>query len=94
MTEPTLASQIMAPPAPSTSPTLPAIYAAVRTLVAMAGGFAIARGWATADQVGEIAGAVAVLVTAGLAITSQVHNKRDVAQALALPPQAPTGAAK
>lgn len=76
----------------TTDPTLSMILAAARTLTAMLGGFAIARGWITSDQVAQISGAVVVLATAGFAIYSQYRNKQHVATALATPVPASTPA--
>ena len=69
----------------TTDPTLSMILATIRTLTAMMGGFAIAKGWITSDQVTQISGAVVVLATAGFAIYSQYRNKQHVAVALATP---------
>ena len=74
-----------------TDPTLSMILAGMRTLTAMLGGFAIAKGWMNADQVTQVSGAIIVLATAGFALYSQYRNKQHVAVALALP--APAGPA-
>ncbi len=76
----------------STDPTLPMILAGARTLTAMLGGFAIARGWLTSDELAQLSGAVVVLATAGFAIYSQYRNKQHVAAALAAPAPAATEA--
>ena len=72
----------------NTDPTFAMILAATRTLTAMLGGFAIAKGWITSDQVTQVGGALVVLVTAGFALYSQYRNKQHVALALATQPPA------
>ena len=72
----------------NTDPTLSMILAGMRTLTAMLGGFAIAKGWTTSDQVAQISGAFVVLVTAGFALYSQYHNKEHVKAALEMTPPA------
>jgi hypothetical protein len=64
------------------------LLAGIRTLTAMLGGFAIAKGWITSDQVTQISGAVVVLATSGFALYSQYHNKANIKLALAMPPPA------
>ncbi len=66
----------------NTDPTLSMILATTRTLTAMVGGFAIARGWATSDQVAQMGGALVVFVTGGFAIYSQYRHKQDIKGAL------------
>lgn len=69
----------------TTDPTLSMILSAVRTLAAMLGGLAIAKGWATSDQMASISGGLVILVTASFGIYSQYRNKQHVAIALATP---------
>jgi hypothetical protein len=76
----------------NTDPTLSMILAGTRTLTAMLGGFAIAKGWASSDQVTQISGAILVLATTGFALYSQYHNKANIKVALAMPPPATQGA--
>jgi hypothetical protein len=76
----------------NTDPTLSMILAGMRTLTAMLGGFAIAKGWITSDQMTQVSGAVVVLATSGFALYSQYHNKENIKVALAMPPPVPSGA--
>ena len=69
----------------NTDPTLSMILAVARTLGAMVGGYAIAKGWITSDNLTQISGGLVVVVTAGFAAYSQYRNKQHVAQALATP---------
>jgi small neutral amino acid transporter SnatA (MarC family) len=64
------------------------VLAGARTLTAMLGGFAIAKGWITSDQVTQISGAIVVLATSGFALYSQYHNKQNIKTALAMEPPA------
>jgi hypothetical protein len=77
----------------NTDPTLSMLLAGLRTLTAMLGGFAIAKGWITSDQVTQISGAIIVLATSGFALYSQYHNKENIKVALAMPPPTPQGTA-
>jgi hypothetical protein len=70
----------------NTDPTLSMALAGVRTAAAMAGGFAMAKGWVTSDQATQISGALVVLVTAGFALYTQYRNKQHIKIALAMPP--------
>ena len=78
----------------NTDPTLSMLLAGMRTLTAMLGGFAIAKGWVTSDQMTQISGAIVVLGTSGFALYSQYHNKQNIKIALAMPPPAPQAAAE
>ena len=73
----------------NTDPTLAMVLAGMRTLTAMLGGFAIAKGWITSDQATQISGAIVVLATSGFALYSQYHNKANIKLALAMPPPSP-----
>ena len=70
----------------NTDPTFAMILAGTRTLTAMLGGFAIAKGWMTSDQAAQTGGAVVVLITTGFALYSQYRNKQHVKIALTMTP--------
>ncbi len=70
-----------------TNPLLASILSAVRTALAFGGGFVVAHGWLTNDQLAQIGGLLATAVPLAFGIWSQIKNKRDVKAALALPAQ-------
>lgn len=71
----------------NTDPLVSSILSAVRTALAFGGGFVVARGYLTSDQLAQIGGLLATGIPLAFGIWSQIKNKRDVKAALALPAQ-------
>ena len=63
----------------------PTISSLIRHGLTAAGGFLVAKGLASADQVGELAGAVVTLI--GL-VLSMLKNKKAVVPVVPTPPAA------
>lgn len=72
---------------PETNPLLSSILSAVRTAIAFGGGFVVARGYLTSDQLAQIGGILATAIPLAFGIWSQIKNKADVKTALAMPAQ-------
>lgn len=71
----------------NTDPLVSSILSAVRTVIAFGGGFVVARGWLTSDQLAQVGGLLATAIPLAFGIWSQIRNKQAVRDALALPAQ-------